>query len=352
MSSRRPRVTLPSEWLRRRLFWTAVLILICLGGAGLVSAVDRPQTQALRPERGWSADRQADPWLNRLAAGTESLERPLTELASVARRLLIEVSTLRVDELDASRAAGDAASRAVEGDRARLVALREGLPAGVEPWRLGDVNRDRLARIDAAIEASAVLPATWQRMSETALWAAQLLHTLESHDELALAALRAGNEARWSDAVELLGQAADRLDEAVAARDDLADVATSGVLDQLLAGQREHDAALLALYRHVSESGSFEDAEAEALRRRVEDARMMLPTPTWLLQAAISETAGLSLSQGLSDVESVRGNVSEALDDDSAEDTDADTDAETDTDTDADADTETDGDAGPGQTRP
>ncbi|CAN5792744.1 hypothetical protein BH24CHL6_BH24CHL6_13770 [soil metagenome] len=316
MISRKPRLAVGSRCLGPGLPWAGVLLLTCLGGAGLVAAVDRPHTPEQRPELSWAADRAAAPWLEALLVEVEALESDVADLSASARLVLIEVSSAQPSELESRLVTGRAASAGVAAGLDSLRAVREPPPAEVESWRLGEATRERLADIDAILVSAAELPETWRDLSEQALLAAELLAALERHDGSALAALRAGAEGRWTSAVEELEAALLPLDEAAGLRSRLE--GQSALLDRLLDGHRRHDEALLALYSHAEQSGSVEDAQGLELRRRVEAARLPLPTPTATLQALVSQTAGRALSQRLSTIEVVRGNILDALDEERA----------------------------------
>ncbi len=314
MATRTPRVTLGSEWLRRRLLWTTVLVLVALGGAGLASAVDRPHTQAARPELGYVTDERAAPWLAEMLAQLEELEDEVVELAAAARRVFVGVSALRPAEVAAGVVSGDEISEGLGNVLGPLAATRAMPPAGVETWRLGEAQRQRLARIDTAIAEASDLPGVWRAMAEQTGPAMELITALRDHDEAAAAALAAGRGGEWERAVGQLEQAQPHLDAAAAARDELLSIRTAPMLDELIAGHRAHDEALLALYRHLADTGSLDDPEAAELRRQVEQARMPLPTPTATLQAVVAEAAGQSLSQRLAAIEEARGSITAALD--------------------------------------
>jgi hypothetical protein len=313
MISRHNRLAAGSSWLRRRLPWTAALLLACLGGAGLVAAVDRPHTIEQRPELSWAADRDAAPWLDDLLAAVAALEPDVTDLSTSVRLILIEVSSAEPTELESHLAAGRAASARLATNLASLQELREAPPPDVEPWRLGEVDRGRLASVDAVLVSAGELAQVWRSLSEQAGLGAELVRALARHDERVLSALRAGREGRWSAAAGELEAARQQLSELAALRSRVDGQAA--LLDSLLDGQSQHDEALLALYSHAQQGGSVDDAEGLQLRRRVEAARRPVPTPIGTLQAVLSEAVGRELSAGLSTIEAVRGNILAAFDD-------------------------------------
>jgi len=313
MTSRRTSVALASQWLRRRLFWTAVLLLICLGGAGLATAVDRPATQAVRPEVSWAIDRDAAPWLEEMLAALRTLDDDVAALSGAARRVLVEVNVLAGAQLEPAVAAGDAIAERLLETLADAVAVREAPVAGVEPWRLGDQNLERLERIDRALVAAGGLPPLWRDIAERGRLAGQLLETLTGHDELAVAGVRAGSESRWEEAVGALQAVVQQLEQATSLRPRLGEAADAEPLDELLAAHGRHDEALLALYRYMAEGGSLGDTRATELRVAVEAARLPLPTPAERLQEVVIAVCGPALSEGLSAIEEARASILEAL---------------------------------------
>ncbi|HUG47834.1 MAG TPA: hypothetical protein VMP67_05420 [Candidatus Limnocylindria bacterium] len=308
MSSPPPGVTPGTQWLPARLLWAAVLAVVCLGGAGLAAAADRPHTQDQRPELSGGGDSRAAPWLATLQGGLESVEADVADLSAAGRRVLIEVSGSSTGGLEAQLAAGDEAATNLPGSVAALAALRDEVPAGVVPWRLGDANRARLALVDEALRLSAGLPATWAGAAAEARAARALLEAIGRHDDRALAGVHAGSEGRF-------GEAAAALEEALAALDAVSFqvAAQAAPLADWLGAQRRHDEALLALYRHVEETGTTDDEEGSRLRAEVDDARQPLPTTEQTRQQIVAEAHGRRLGDALSDIEEARGVILEAI---------------------------------------
>lgn len=319
MASRSSRVSVGSEWVRRRLFWTTVLVLVALGGAGLTSAVDRPHTAQYRPELGFVSDGRAAPWLAQLLANLEELEPDVVALGGAGRRVFIGASGLLIDEVEAAVDAGDVISQRLASALGPLVELRSRPPAGVETWRLGEASRDQLARIDTAIAAIGGLETVWQRMAVGAALAVELVGALERHDAAVAEALDAGREADWQRAAELIGAAGPALDEVASAGARLTPELAAPQLQELIAGHRAQDAALLALYSRLADGGQLDDPDVIELRGQVEQVRLAVPTPRETVQRVVAEAAGPWLSAQLAAIEAARGSVTGALDEGESE---------------------------------
>jgi hypothetical protein len=321
MTSRTPRVTLGSEWIRRRLFWTTVLVLVALGGAGLATAVDRPHTDRYRPELGHVTDRHAAAWLGQLLDELAQAEDDVGQLATAGRRAFIGASAVALEEVQSAVDAGDDVAARVAQAAGPLIDLRATPPGGVETWRLGEANRERLARIDAAIIALADIEAAWQRLAVGAVLTVELVSAVGRHDAAVDGALSAGRDGDWQGALELLDRAAPALDEAESAGERLTPDHDSVELATLVDGHRAHDEALRALYARLAETDSLDDPVVDDLRRQVQQVRVAVPTTSETLGRVVADTAGPWLSTQLAAIEAARGSVSDALDEGDEEDT-------------------------------
>src|SRR3990170_3858634 len=75
----------PTRSLQLHMWWTAVLVLTALGGAGLAVAADRQQNPVQRRELTRAADGRAQPWIDALAAQLEQLHGHGTDLSTAGR---------------------------------------------------------------------------------------------------------------------------------------------------------------------------------------------------------------------------------------------------------------------------
>src|SRR6476620_7787218 len=99
MTVARPRAPIR---LRNRLAWTVVLVLIALGGAGLVSAADRPATDGGRPELTAQADALARPWFVPLAEQAREVATDVDTVNGSGRTILGLAPGVNDDQADAA----------------------------------------------------------------------------------------------------------------------------------------------------------------------------------------------------------------------------------------------------------
>jgi hypothetical protein len=300
--------------LRNRLAWTVVLVLIALGGAGLVSAADRPATDAGRPELSAHADAIARSWLVSMAAQARVVADDVDAVNESGRTILGLDPSAGPDQLDAAVAAGDQASADLGPQLASLVGLRAATPSGLDPLRMGQANRVLLAAIDGVAGGAQPVSGKWQALSADTTQVTALLVALTSHDAIDSRATAAGGRGDWPDALDLLAQAGDRLTLARGARDQLAASNAVDSLDQLLDGYADYDAALVALYTAVRDGAGQDSEQARELAAAVVAARNKLPADGEALAQFVFDFAGATIASEVVDLETARGTVDAAAD--------------------------------------
>lgn len=145
----------------RGLGWIVATVLIAVGGAGLVVAIDHPATGSGRPEltaRGDAAFAAAMP------AVRDALERLGSAADALAESGREAASALRAGNASAARAhiadgEGTLATARVAADD--LAAARDELMRRVGDARLGAAAQQRLASVQASLDAAAQLPDAW-----------------------------------------------------------------------------------------------------------------------------------------------------------------------------------------------
>lgn len=300
--------------LRLHLWWTMVLVLTALGGAGLAVAADRPGNPVQRPELTYRADSDAQSWIDHLAGDLGLVQTEGTQLSTNGRDVLGSLAALDVDGANAALARGDEMA-------ARMATLAAGMRdtvtrayQSIDRWRLGPLWSNVFAEIDAAVTATDQLPADWAALAATGRTVISLVDALQAHDAAVFQATALGRDGRWLDAVALLnGAAADALAIAVAARDQLAAAAPVETLDDLLRRLRAYDAALVGLYQYLADGGGRSGDEFAALKSQVDTTQAALPADNGALVVIVGEAAGPPIADQLLAMEEAHGTINDAL---------------------------------------
>jgi hypothetical protein len=296
-----------------RLWWTALLVLIALGGAGLAVAADRPQSPLQRPELTWRADRAAQPWIQALADELTLVDRDIVELSRHGRQVLSQLQALDLEPMRAAQAAGDEVSGGLTVILERLSDVRQNALLALDVSRLGPPTRNAVVLLSGATVSAQRVPAHWRDLATDGGRVAGLVDALLRHDGLVFRATTAGRQAQWDDALEFMSRAADPLGDATEVRDALADAAKVVTLDDLIGRYRTHDEALVALYTYIRETGRQAGQQFDTLQRAVTQAKQALPTDTRTMSVIVSEAAGPSLTEALVAIEAAHGDILDAL---------------------------------------
>ena len=305
--------TTPTRSLQLHMWWTAVLVLTALGGAGLAVAADRQQNPVQRPELTRAADGRAQPWIDALAAQLEQLHGHGTDLSTAGRAVLGQLQALDTAGANEALTAGDAAGREIDTFVAGLRDTRSQADAEIERWRLGPETGALLDQLDTAIAAAPELSTDWTALADNARAVVNLVDGLQNHDALVFEATTAGREGGWAHALELLGWAGDALGLATAMRDHLAATTTVETLDDLIGRARAYDEALTALYTYLRDGGRRSGTRFEALQAAVDQAQAALPGDTGVLVVIVGEAAGPPIADALVAMDEVHGTINDAL---------------------------------------
>ena len=300
--------------LQVHLWWTAMFVLVALGGAGLAVAADRHQNPVQRPELTWRSDVAAQAWIGLLATDLETVHGKVTDLSAAGRDALGRLQGLDVAGMEEALAAGEPVSSDIAIVVERLQGNSSSAAAQLPHWRLNANTMATFDLVDDAIAAAAELPGYWTALANDARLVGGVVDALARHDEATFAATTAGRETRWADALDLLGQAGGALTEASAARDLLAARGDVATLDDLLGRYRAYDESLVGLYTYMRDDGAQSGPEFEALQDAADQAHLALPADTSALSVIVGEAAGPPITDQLVALEEARGAINEALD--------------------------------------
>lgn len=157
-----------------RLWWTALLVLIALGGAGLAVAADQQQNSLQRPELTWRADRAAQPWIQELADALGAVDRAIVDLSGHGRQALGHLQPIDREQVRAALTAGDEISAGLVVAIEQVSTLRVRALDAVDLSRLGPSTRDALEKLSSATHSAQQVPALWSAVSTTAIPVADL----------------------------------------------------------------------------------------------------------------------------------------------------------------------------------
>ncbi|MEP7379618.1 MAG: hypothetical protein ABI725_08680 [Chloroflexota bacterium] len=303
----------PPRSLRLHLWWTTVLVLAALGGAGLAVAADRPGNPLLRPELTYRADTAAQPWIDHMATDLGSANEHAIDLSSHGLHVLGSLQALDPAGANSALTAGELTSADIANLVTGLRDTEARAHASIDRWRLGPQSVSLFDQIDTAIAAAEDLSADWRGLATVGHAAVALLEGFAGHDQAVIQATNAGRESRWSDALALLNGAATALSMVSAARDQLAQAGTVDTLDDLLARDRAYDAALVALYQYLSDGGTQSGAQFDALKTTLDQAQAALPADNGALVVIVGEATGVPIADRLLALDTAHGVINDAL---------------------------------------
>jgi hypothetical protein len=311
----------PVRGVLAALAWLAVIVVIALGGAGLVTALDHPPGTAARTDLTIAGDAEVGPQLDAANSDLQALADQVEALGIQARGALAAMNGTDTTTGEAAIAEGDAlvtdVIRRTRALRTRLAAVPYvGLPnAGLH------VSAPLVARHDAlvaALDATDGLDASWNRLSVGALSAAKMSFLLAEHDRLAGEATDRGRNARYTEAIKLIDQAAAQLDAARTVRNQLANTVDVSVLDEWIARNAAYDVALRDLYLKISKVGRKVTAAVRAAVKAEAAARANLPPDRRAMVVIMADIARGGMNGAVIAIEEARATLADALEDEAA----------------------------------
>ncbi len=302
-------------WLLVRFAWIALIILIALGSAGLVTGLDHRPGTPQRAELTWQGDSAIKPGLDSVVVDLAPLSTDFDALGAQARTAIAALVSSDPAALDAAIVDGQALVDKITAATTGLQTRLRGLP-GIGPSaesRLSPEMIDRWSTADTVLGTTSGIAQSWAILSAGSLTASQLSLRLTQHDQYAGEAVRLGSQAQYQDAVKQLDLADPTLLEARALRDRLANTADVSVLDQWLARNAAIDAALRRLYVTMAITNGRLTPDARQALTDVETARAALPPDTRALVVIMSDVARGGLNQAVIQIEEARGRLADAM---------------------------------------
>jgi hypothetical protein len=302
------------------LAWLALAALVAFGGAGIVSATDRPPLAGARPELTWTVDRALDPELTAAAGDLAALSDDVDALGGIGRAALTalvdrDTAALR-KAIDAGRPRLDLIAGATDALRARLAAI-----PGIGPddaTRIGTAVRIRYDRLVAALSATDGLDASWSALTRGSLAAIDLTTSLAAHDTEAAAAAKLGRRFKYKEALVVLDKADAALATSRRLRDQLANTTDVTILSTWIDRNAAFDGAVRKIWTLLAKSkGKITKTNRKAVEAAFAEyrtAQAALPPDSRALIVIMADVARGGLNQAVIGIEEARGRLSAAAD--------------------------------------
>lgn len=294
--------------------WLVAALVIALGAAGLVAALDHLPGGAGRPELTWTADRAVADDLDAVSSDLAALADAVGALGGHGRTALAALVGRDSRGVAAALDAGAAALDAIDAAAAALAARLASIPL-VGADRAIRHSTVTLARFDVAAAALAAvdpLRPAWLLLTAGVVPATELTGHLLAHDEIAATAIQSGGAGEYPQAIDRIDQAADQLAAARSIRDRLAATVDVATLDQWIERNGAYDDALRGLWNALRRSsGRVTPAVRDAVARE-RAARDLLPPDARALVVILGDVARGGLNQVVIVIEEARGRLLDA----------------------------------------
>ncbi len=304
-----------ASWLLTRLGWIAAALIVALGSAGLVTALDHRPGSAARAELTWSADEAVRGPLESIVGDLDPIAIDFDALGAQGRAALAALVAADPDALDAALGVGETLVEKIGVETAaaqQRIAALPGTGPGAE-GRLSSDIRVRIATVTRAMDATQGIPESWATLSGGASLGLRLTRLLEQHDQYSGEAVQQGSQGNYTEAVKALDQADPALADARTLRDQLANTADVTTLTQWLDRNAAIDAALRRLYTVLAVTGGKVTEEARRAFDEVKQAQAQLPPDTRALVVIMSDIARAGLNQAVIRIEEARGKLADAI---------------------------------------
>ena len=304
-----------ASWLLARIGWLAAALIVALGSAGLVAALDHRPGSPARAELTWSGDQAVGTPLAAIVHDLDPLALDFDALGSQGRAALAALVASNPDALDAALNVGDTLVTKIGVETAsinqRLAALPNTGPGS--EGRLSSDLRIRVAMVAKAIESTSGIAEAWATLSSGSAVAARLTLVLGQHDQFSGEAVRQGSQGNYTDAVKALDQADPALAEAGGLRDRLKNTTDVTTLTQWIDRNAAIDTALRRLYTVLAVTGGKVTEEARQAFDQVKQAQQQLPPDTRALVVIMSDIARAGLNGAVIRIEQARGSLADAI---------------------------------------
>ena len=296
--------------------WLAIIVVIGLGAAGIVTGMDHPPGSAARSDLTAAGDAEVTPLLDAAEADLSGLADQVEALGTQARGALAALNGSDPTTGQAAIADGD---RLVAGVISGTAALRRSLAtvpyvgtpeAGLT---LSDAVVARHAALVAALDATDGLDVAWSRLTIGSVAATKMSGLLAEHDRLVGLAAERGRLAKYADGIKLVDQAELQIAAARVLRDQLVATVEVSVLDEWLDRNADYDVALRNLYTAISKVGQKATDATRAAVKAEAAARARLPPDGRGLVIIMAEIGRGGMNGAVIAIEEARAKLADAL---------------------------------------
>jgi hypothetical protein len=295
--------------------WLAVAVLIALGGAGVVAAMNHVPATAARPELTWVSDEAATAKLDEATDHLQTLTSSVESLGSYGRQALAAVVAGDVDQVNQLVAAGTLQLETIEQASTDLEASLDSIPdvGNRSELLLSPEVQDRYDGLVATPDFTDSLADDWRTFTGRSLDAANLVALLARHDQETAAAAQQGVQEKYPQALLLLDVSDATIRQTKAVRDRLADTTDVETLSRWIDRAEEYDAALRHLYDVLIDADGKATKKVRAAFAEEQKARKRLPVDTRPLVVIMADVAQGGLNQVVIAIEETRQSLSDAL---------------------------------------
>jgi hypothetical protein len=305
----------PIAWFLSRIGWIAAALIVALGSAGLVQALDHRPGSPARAELTWSADQAVRVPLEGIITDLNPIALDFDALGAQGRQALAALVASDPDALDNTLKVGQTLVQKINVETAGVRDRVNALP-GIGPGSEGRLSSDlrvRVATVQRAVDSTTGIAEAWNTLSTGASTAIHLTTLLSAHDTASGEAVKQGSQGNYTDAVKALDKADPALADARQLRDILANSADVSTLTQWLDRNAAIDAALRRLYTVLAITGGKVTEEARQAFEQVKQAQEALPPDTRALIVIMSDIARAGLNQAVIKIEEGRGKLADAI---------------------------------------
>jgi len=294
--------------------WLIAALVVALGAAGIVAALDHLPGGAGRPELTWTADRAVADDLDAVAVELLALADAAGVLGGHGRAALAALVGRDSAGLVAVLDAGAVQLDAVDAAASRVAAQLASIPlAGAD--RVIRYSPVTLARYDVAAAALASvdpLRPAWERLTAGVVPATELTDHLLAHDQIAATAIQSGGAGKYAEAIARIDKATAELAAALTVRDRLAATVDVATLDAWLDRNGAYDDAVRALWDALRRSNGRVTTGVRDAAARERAARELLPPDARALVVILGDVARGGLNQAVIVIEEARGRLLDA----------------------------------------